>query len=185
MNSFECSKCSYNTIRNYDLTRHLKNVHGIYMDTLAKGVNQPQSGLPTRMSEEGEYRKGSHRQQSRMDQEDSEEEPRTHPVEGLYTREKIEKFGDDDMTRKKFHILDCVLDTFPEHLKTKAKQMCDILKCKDRLFILRNHEIMIGGKVNRGSNIRDYIMDSLIEPPKPGTTKFTMLEKENEKLKQN
>ena len=28
-------------------------------------------------------------------------------------------------------------------------------------------------------------MDSLIEPPKPGTTKFTMLEKENERLKQN
>ena len=40
-----------------------------------------------------------------------------------------------DMTRKKCHILDCVLDTFPEHLKTKAKHMCDILKCKDRLFI--------------------------------------------------
>ena len=28
-------------------------------------------------------------------------------------------------------------------------------------------------------------MDSLIEPPTPGTTKFKMLEKENEKLKQN
>ena len=89
------------------------------------------------------------------------------------------------MTRKKCHILDCVLDTFPEHLRTKAKHMCDILKCKDRLFILPSHEIMIDGKVDRGSNIRDYIMDSLIEPPKPGTTKFTMLEKENERLKQN
>ena len=44
---------------------------------------------------------------------------------------------------------------------------------------------MIDGEVDRGSNIRDYIMDSLIEPPKPGTTKFTMLEKENERLKQN
>ena len=120
-----------------------------------------------------------------MDQEDSEEEcePRTHPVKGLYTREEIEKFGDDAMTRKKCHILDCVLDTFPEHLRTKAKHMCDILKCKDRLFILPSHEIMIDGKVDRGSNIRDYIMDSLIEPPKPGTTKFTMLEKENQRLK--
>ena len=187
MNSFKCSRCSYSTIRNYDLTRHLKSVHGIYMNTLAKGDNQLQSGLPTRISEEGQYREESHRQQSRMDQEDSEEEgePRTHPVEGLYTREEIEKFGDDDMTRKKCHILDCVLDTFPEHLKTKAKHMCDILKCKDRLFILPSHEIMIDGKVDRGSNVRDYIMDLLIEPPKPGTTKFTMLEKENERLKQN
>ena len=89
------------------------------------------------------------------------------------------------MTRKKCHILDCVLDTFPEHLKTKAKSMCDTLKCKDRLFILPSHEIVIDGKIDRGSNIRDYIMDSLIEPPKPGTIKFTMLEKENERLKRN
>ena len=63
--------------------------------------------------------------------------------------------------------------------------MCDTLKCKDRLFILPSHEIVIDGKIDRGSNIRDYIMDSLIEPPKPGTIKFTMLEKENERLKHN
>ena len=44
---------------------------------------------------------------------------------------------------------------------------------------------MIYGKIDRGSNIRDHIMDSLIKPPKPGTIKFTMLEKENERLKQN
>ena len=63
--------------------------------------------------------------------------------------------------------------------------MCDILKCEDRLFILPSHEILIEGKVDRGSNIRDYIMDLLIVPPKPGTTKFTLLKKENERLKQN
>ena len=73
------------------------------------------------------------------------------------------------MTRKKCHILDCVLDTFPEHLKAKAKSMCDILKCKDSIFVLPSHEILIDGVVDRGSNIRDYIMDSLIEPPVPGT----------------
>ena len=187
MNSFKCSKCSYNTIRNYDLTRHLKKVHGIYVNTPAKGYSQLQSGLPTQMSEEGQYRGESHRQQSRMEQEDSEEEgePRTHPVEGLYTREEIEKFGDVDMTKKKCHILDCVLDTFPEHLKTKAKSMCDTLKCKDRLFILPSHEIVIDGEIDRGSNIRDYIMDSLIEPPVPGTPKFALLEKENERLNRN
>ena len=92
----------------------------------------------------------------RIDEEDDESDP----VDGLYSSEEI-----DDMTRKKCHILDCVLDTFPEHLKTKAKSMCDTLKCKDRLFILPSHEIVIDGKIDRGSNIRDYIMDSLIEPP--------------------
>ena len=44
---------------------------------------------------------------------------------------------------------------------------------------------MIDGKIDRGSNIRDCNMESLIEPPKPGTIKFTMLEKENERLKHN
>ena len=118
----------------------------------------------------------------RMDEE--EDEPRNDPVDGLYSPEQIEKFG-DDMRRKKCHILDCVLDTFPEHLKTKAKSMCDTLKCKDRLFILPSHEIAIDGEIDRGSNIRDYIMDSLVEPPIPGTPKFTLLEKENERLKRN
>ena len=116
---------------------------------------------------------------------EEENKPRTNPVNGLYTPEQIEKFGDNDMRRKKCHILDCVLDTFPEHLKAKAKSVCDTLKCKDRIFILPSHEILIDGEVDRGSNIRDYILDSLIEPPIPGTTKFKMLEKENERLKRN
>ena len=89
------------------------------------------------------------------------------------------------MRRKKCHILDCVLDTFPEHLKPKAKSMCDTLKCKGRIMILPSHEIVIDGEIDRRSNIRDYIMDSLIEPLVPGTPKFTMLEKENERLKRN
>ena len=72
-----------------------------------------------------------------------------------------------------------------EHLKTKAKSMCDTLKCKDRLFIHPSHEIVNDGEVDRGSNIRDYIMDSLVEPPVPGTPKFTFARKENERLKRN
>ena len=122
------------------------------------------------------------RHDPRMDEEDNES--RTTPVDGLYSSEEIEKFG-DDMRRKKCHKLDCVLDKFPEHLKTKAKSMCDILKCRDRLFILPSHEIVIDGEIDRGSNIRDYIMNSLIEPAVPGTPKFTLLEKETKRLKQN
>ena len=53
----------------------------------------------------------------------------------------------------KCQILDCVLDTFPEHLKTKIKSMCNTLKCKDLLFILPSHEIVIDGEGDRGSHI--------------------------------
>ena len=183
MNSYKCSKCSYNTIRNHDLTRHLKNVHGIYVNTSIKRDNQPQAGIPSRMSEKSQYGEKSHRHHDTSDEEE-EEEPRNNPVDGLYPSEQIEKFG-NDLRRRKCHILDCVLDTFPEHLKTKAKSMCDTLKCKDRLFILPSHEIVIDGEIDRGSNIRDYIMDSIVEPPVPGTPKFTLLEKENERLKRN
>ena len=40
-----------------------------------------------------------------------------------------------DMNAKKRRILDCVLDTIPDKFKTKAKRFCDMLKCRDRLFI--------------------------------------------------
>ena len=84
MNSFKCSECSYNTIRNYDLTRHLKRVHSIYVNTTVKRDNQLQAGLPSRMSEEKQYEGESHRQKSRMEQdysEEEEDEPRINPVD--------------------------------------------------------------------------------------------------------
>ena len=163
----------------------MKNVHSIYANTTIKGDKQPQAGLSSRLSEKRQYREESHRHQDTSEEEEEQQQqPLSKPSEGLYSSEQIENFG-DDMWRKKCHILDCVLDTFPEHLKTKAKSMCDTLKCKDRLFILPSHEIMIDGEIDRGSNIRDYIMDSLIEPAVPGTPKFTLLEKENERLKRN
>ena len=90
MASFKCSKCSYNTIRNYDLTRHLKSVHGIYASTSVKRYNQPQAELPTRMSEERRYREVSYRPQDRMEEQDTseeeeeeEEETRTHRCRGI------------------------------------------------------------------------------------------------------
>ena len=148
---------------------------------VGSGIPLSDIQYPERMIQ---YGRELHRHRARMseEEEEEEEEERTNP--GLYPSEQIEKFG-DDTKRKKCHILDCVLDTFPEQLKTKAKRMCDILKCKDSSIILPTHEIVIEGEVDRGSNIRDYIMDSLIEPPVPGTPTFRMLEKENERLKQN
>ena len=205
-----CNLCSLKTSRRGNVIRHIREIHGIDdpnaqnatkdsntrlklngkdKTTQVSNGQQPRimnAGIP--LSEHmtnlqgGGYLPGH---PSRMEEEYSEEdEPRTSPVKGLYPPEQIEEF-DDDMRRKKCHILDCVLDTFPEHLKTKAKSMCDTLKCKSGISILPSHEIVIDGVVDRGSNIRDYIMDSLIEPPVPGTPKFMMLEKENERLKRN
>ena len=198
---WQCNLCSVKISRRDNVIRHIREVHkiddpdaqnatkdsntavksdGKDKTTKVSNVQQPTimgAGIP--LSEHiTDLQGGGHfpRHDSRMDEEDDESDP----GDGLYSPEQI-----DDMRRKKCRILDCVLDTFPEHRKTKAKSMCDILKCKDRLFILPSHEIIIDGKIDRGSNIREYIMDSLVEPPKPGTIKFTMLEKENERLKRN
>ena len=196
-----CNLCSVKISRRDNVIRHIREVHkiddpdaqnatkdsntavksdGKDKTTKVSNVQQPTimgAGIP--LSEHiTDLQGGGHfpRHDSRMDEKDDESDP----GDGLFSPEQI-----DDMRRKKCRILDCVLETFPEHLKTKAKSMCDILKCRDRLFILPSHEIVIDGKIDRGSNIREYIMDSLVEPPKPGTVKFTMLEKENEKLKRN
>ena len=55
MDKFKCSNCSHNTIRNYDLTRHLKRVHGISKNIVVPSnspeeVRHLQAGMP--MSEE-------------------------------------------------------------------------------------------------------------------------------------
>ena len=88
MNSFKCSKCSYNTIRNYDLTRHSKRVHDIYANTLVNGDNKLQARLPSQMSEEKQYEGETHRRQAGIEPDYSEEkdEPRINPVDRLYTR---------------------------------------------------------------------------------------------------
>ena len=93
------------------------------------------------MTEEKQFKREPHRHQD-YSEEEEEEEARSNPTDGLYPPEQIEKFNDDDddMRRKKSHILDCVLDTFPEHLKTKAKNMCDILKCKGQFSILPSRD---------------------------------------------
>ena len=164
-----------------------KNSNGQHPRIMGAGIPLSEERYPSMNSPEQMLQYGGHlpRHHTRMDEENERHHPISNPVDGLYPPEHTEKFVDEDMRRKKCHILDCVLDTFPEHLKAKAKTMCDVLKCKDRIFILPSHEILIDGEVDRGSNIRDYIMDSLIEPPVPGTPKFMMLEKENERLKQN
>ena len=66
-------------------------------------------------------------------EESSEYEPGTNPDNRQYTTEQIERSG-AELKAKKCHILDCVLETIPEHLKAKTKLICDALKCRDHFF---------------------------------------------------
>ena len=132
-----------------------KDSNGQQSRMLGSGIPLSEERYPSMNSPEQmtDLQDGGHfnefpRHQPRMYEEDERHEPISNPVDGLYSPEQIEKFSDDDMRRKKCHILDCVLDTFPEHLKAKAKSMCDTLKCKDRLFILPCHEISIDGELD-------------------------------------
>ena len=126
MNSFKCSECSYNTIRNYDLTRHLKRAHNIYANTPFKGDNHLQVGLPSQKSEEYE-------KLPRMEQEYSEEEdePRTN---SQYSKEEIGKLR-AALKRTKCQILDCVLNILPPSFRVEAKRICDLTRVKDRIWI--------------------------------------------------
>ena len=159
MNSFKCSKCLYNTTRNYDLTRHLKGVHGIYVNTSFKGYNHLQTELPRTMSEERQYEK-----LSRMEQEEEESsgnEPRFKPE---YTEEQIERLR-AAMRRNKCEILDCVLNILPTCLRSEAKRICDSTKENPQIFINDKHEVIIRGRVKHGSNILTLIIDELVKSP--------------------
>ena len=134
MNSFKCYKCSYNTIRNYDLTRHLKRVHGI---TKIKESSDERSELPGKEPMSEDYRKPS----CEISQQ-SIEEPNKDSEARSITEEEYRSLGLELKTTK-CRILDSVLDTLPDHLKTKAKCICDILKRFDFLFVNSHHEIYI------------------------------------------
>ena len=124
--------------------------------------------------------------------EDSEEESEEEDSEGdkryqalpdqELTEEQIDKiYG--DLKAKKRHILDCLLKTIPDHLKPKAKRICDDLKNNDRLFILPSHEINIDGKTLCGFHIRHLVMRELLKPQTPGCIQYKLLEDDNELLK--
>ena len=98
---------------------------------------------------------------------DSEKDERHRPIhDPEHTEELTDKIY-ADFNAKKRRILDCVLDTIPDHPKAKAKRICDTLKCKNRSLILPSYEINIDGTTFCGSNMRNLIMDTLTEPPTP------------------
>ena len=85
---------------------------------------------------------------------------RSDPEVMQYTAEQIEGFG-AELKAKKCKILDCVLETIPDHLKVKAKLICDALKCREHFFIKSNYEIIEDGSTIQGSNVYAVIIDLL------------------------
>ena len=75
------------------------------------------------------------------------------------TKEEIDKF--DFEMEDKCHILDSILDTFPENLKADAKDICNTLKCRNNILIKYNWEVAIHGYTIRGSNIYTMIVNEL------------------------
>ena len=177
MNSFKCSECSYNTIRNYDLTRHLKKVHGIYVNTPFKEDNQLQAGLSSQMLEK--YEEVLHRQHPRMEQEDSEEEnePRSN---SQYSKEEIGKLR-AALKRTKCQILDCVLNILLPSLRAEAERICDLTRKNDRIWINDKKEVILDGRVIPKSNICTLIIEELMKCQSPVNTK--QYETENKLLK--
>ena len=70
------------------------------------------------------------------------------------------------MNSKKCYILDCVMNTIPEHLKAKTKLICDALKCRNHFSIKSNYGIIDGGSTIQGSNVYAVIIDLLTKREK-------------------
>ena len=149
-------------------------------------INSPER--MTDLQDEGYYNKLA-RHHPRMEnsgeysEKHSEEDERHLAIpDSEHTEEKIDKLQ-EKLKAKKRRLLDSVLNTIPDHLKDKAKRLCESLKCKNRLFILPSYEINIDGETFRESHIRHFIMDIITEPQTPGCIQFKLLEQENKTLK--
>ena len=115
--------------------------------------------------------------------EDSDEDELHQAIPGPeLTEEQTDKIY-ADLNAKKRRSLYCVLDTIPDHPKAKTKRICDTLECRDRLYILPSNEINIDGTTCCGSNIRNLVMDTLIEPRTPRSIQFNLLKQENKTWK--
>ena len=70
-----------------------------------------------------------------------------------------------------------------QYLKARAKPLCDILKCQDRLIILPNYVMKFDGRPIRWSNIYNVILQKALKQPSPGRVQFEQIEDENKRLK--
>ena len=97
-----------------------------------------------------------------------------------YTKENHEDSGDEtrsiteqefraigsELRATKCRILDGVLECIPDHMKAKARCICDILKRLELFFVNRHHEIIFEGEKLKGSNIHILIEEILLCCPR-------------------
>ena len=133
-------------------------------------------------------------EERQLDQEDSEDygehctekssscQTQSNPVDGLYTREEIDRLG-AGLRSRKCRILDSVLKTIPDHLKAKAKIVCDALKFRDDSFINLCYELIIIGTLIQGSNICNLIINKVTHPTSTGSEQIKQVESEKKLLK--
>ena len=137
------------------------------MNTPFNIVNQLQAGLSSQMLEE--YEEVLHRQQPRMEQEDSEEENEPRP-NSQYSKEEIGKLR-AALKRTKCQILDCVLNILPPSLRAEAERICDLTRKNDRIWINDKKEVILDGRVIPKSNICTLIIEELMKCQSPVNTK--------------
>ena len=185
---WRCRICEKKTKKRANVVRHLKLIHGIddrdfknvIKDTnigvvshgkdrtpiVSNGLQSRMSSVGRPMSEGRPIEEGLHKNQSRDSAVDSEPEgliselsgyrPRSIPED---SKEKIDRF--DFKMEDKCHILDSILDIFPDYLKADAKDICNTLKCRNYILIKHNWEVAIHVYTIRGSNVYTMIVNEL------------------------
>ena len=129
------------------------------MDTSICSNGQPSrmTSIGRPMSEGRPIEEGLHEPRLWVEPEDlTGYRPRSIPE---YTKEGIDRF--DFGMEDKCHILDSILDIFPDNLKADAKDICNTLKCRNDIFIKHNWELALHGYTIQGSNIYTMIVNEL------------------------
>ena len=174
----KCKFCSYTTRRTYNLRRHMEKDHnseGIASDERCygkdKGMNNTEIGR--RKPKTGPGRA------SYKEEKDSYSIPSAE-MEAWYTKENREDSRDEagsiteqefraigsELRATKCRILDGVLECIPDHMKAKARCICNILKRLELFFVNRHHEIIFEGEKLKGSNIHILIVEILLCCPR-------------------
>ena len=183
---WRCNLCMREIRKRANLIRHIRLIHKINdrefrnaskitnNDTGVLSHKEVQSsetsyGQHSRMGDKGRpmsehYREPSYeisqlRMEAPLTREDGNNEARS------ITEQEFRTIG-SELREIKCRILDGVLECIPDHMKVKARCICDILKRLDLFFLNRDHELIFQGQKLQGSNIHTLIEEILMCCPK-------------------
>ena len=105
-NAQHATKDSNTGVKSNGKDKTTKVSNGQQQTIMDAGIPLSEERYPSMNSSEQMLQDGGHlpRHPPRMYEENEQHQPMSDPVDGLYSSEQIEKFG--DMTKKKCHILD-------------------------------------------------------------------------------